>query len=72
MSYIDPFESHPENPSMSKQRENGKLTIGDLEKIIQSISDNMFESPTKVWGMSKTDVEQLLLRVVIEAEKVVL
>ena len=67
---IDPFEFHPEVPSIKYSTKSNKITIGQLDSVIADITVRMYDSPDKTWGYSKNEMELWLRMVINEAEKI--
>ena len=66
---IDPFELHPDTPKPEVQLESMKITVGQLNSIVEEIVSRIQGKPVKLWGHTNGDVEYWLQRVVREAEK---
>ena len=67
---IDPFELHPEVPSIEYSVKSNRLTIGQLDSVIADVTVRMYESPDKTWGHSKNEMELWLRMGINEAEKI--
>ena len=68
---IDPFELHPETPRTKRSMDRERITVAQLSDIVEDLSTKVRDSPDKIWGHSRVDVEKWLRMVIHEAEKVV-
>ena len=67
---IDPFEVHPELPAVTKKREARLISLGQLDLVIESVTNQLEASPDKTWGHSKKDIARWVRMVIDEAEKI--
>ncbi len=68
---IDPFELHPDTPKLKRSLHAERITIGQLNDIVDNLAINMHAGPGKTWGHSRSDVEYWMRMVIHEAEKVI-
>ena len=69
MEKIDPFDL-PEEYDARADPNSKKLTIGQLNNIVDSLVLKIASEPNKTWGHSKSDLEYWLRMVVDETKKI--
>jgi len=70
MSIIDPFEPHPQSPSLKNTHKQNSVSIDQLTAIVNTLSDELIDKPDRAWGFSRVEVESWMRRIVDEAEKI--
>lgn len=70
MAKISPYELHPDITGVSRSNKPVSLTFEQLNLVVSDVIGQMYDSPNKTWGHSKSEVEIWLKMVIDEAKKV--